>query len=118
MKLLKTKIAVSVICSLVLLSGSVLAQISPNVQTPSPVTVSSPQGLIDIINRVIGWIYTFFFVIAIILILFAAFTYLTSSGDPEKVTKAKNQLIYAAVAVAVALLAYSFTAIVRGVVGT
>ena len=39
---------------------------------------------------------------------FAAYTYLMASGDPEGVTKARNEIIYAAVAIIVALLAVGF----------
>ena len=120
MKSLKSRIAISslVVSSIVLLlTGTALAQIPPPSTTPPPINITTASGLQAIINRVIGWIYVFFFVIAIILILFAAFTYLTSGGDAEKVTSAKNQLIYAAVAIAIALLAYSFTAIVSNIVG-
>ncbi len=120
MKSLKARIAISslVVSSIVLLlTGTALAQIPPPSTTPPPINITTASGLQAIINRVIGWIYVFFFVIAIILILFAAFTYLTSGGDAEKVTSAKNQLIYAAVAIAIALLAYSFTAIVSNIVG-
>ncbi len=120
MKSLKARIVLSslVVSSMVLLlSGTVSAQVIPTTPTPPPVYVTGPSELFNIIERVVGWVYVFFFVIAMLLILFAAFTYLTSAGDPEKVTKAKNQLIYAGIAVAVALLAYSFTTIVRGIVG-
>ncbi len=117
----KAKIAISslVVSSMILLlSGTVLAA-PPTVDTnpPLPVSVTGAQGLVEIVGKVIGWIYTFFFVIAVIFILLAAFTYLTSAGDPTKVTSAKNQLIYAAVAIAIALLALSFTTIVKSIVG-
>jgi hypothetical protein len=46
-------------------------------------------------------------------IIFAAFSYLTAGGDPEQVSKAKSRIIYAAVAIAVALLAVGFEVIIR-----
>jgi len=50
-------------------------------------------------------------------ILYAAFIYLTAGGDPEKVKTASNQLIYAAVAIAVALVAQGIRFIVAQLVG-
>lgn len=119
MKLFKARMAVSSLMAgpiVLLLTSTALAAVTLPTE-PTPVTVTSANDLVTVIGRVIGWVYTFFFVIAILLILFAAFTYLTSGGEAEKVTKAKNSLIYAAIAVAVALLALSFTTIVRSIVG-
>ena len=62
---------------------------------------------------VVRWVYIIFFVIAVLMILFAAFTYLTAAGNEEKVKKARDSIIYAAVAVAVALLAVGFEQIIR-----
>jgi ABC-type Fe3+ transport system permease subunit len=65
-----------------------------------------PQGLLDIIKTVITWLFTILMILAVVFILFAAFTYLTSSGDEEKVRKAHNTLLYTAIAVLVGLLCY------------
>lgn len=50
--------------------------------------------------------------LAIIFILVAAFKYLTAAGDPQKVKDASGYVIYAAIAVAVALLAKGIPALV------
>jgi formate-dependent nitrite reductase membrane component NrfD len=49
--------------------------------------------------------FTFLIVLAIVFVLVAAFKYLTAAGDPEKVKSASHTLIYAAVAVVIAILA-------------
>ena len=69
-------------------------------------------GLFGILTKMLGWVYTIFFVIAAFFILFAAFTYLTAKGDPEKVKGARDQIIYAVIAIVVALLAFSIDKIV------
>ncbi len=116
MKLSKTKvIKLSLVISVigVLALGSIafgqVAQI-PGVNPTGPSTVG---GLIDVIRAVVRWVYIIFFVLAVLFILFAAFSYLTAGGDAEKVDKAKSQIIYAAVAIAVALLAVGFEVIIR-----
>jgi hypothetical protein len=47
----------------------------------------------------------------------AAFAYLGSAGDAEKVQSASNKLIYAAVAVGVGLIAKGVEFVVRQLVG-
>ena len=76
---------------------------------------AGPQTVSDlgtIVCKAIGWIFTFLIITAIIFVLIAAFKYLTAAGDPEKVKSASHTLIYAAVAVAVALLAKGIPVIV------
>ena len=82
----------------------------PGVQRVGPTTVG---GLVDILRNVVRWVYIIFFVLAVMWILLAAFNYLTAGGEAEKITKAKNMLIYAAVAIVVALLAVGFETIIR-----
>lgn len=52
-----------------------------------------------------------------IMVIWAAFLYLTAAGESEKVSKAHKTLAYAAVAVVVALLAKGFPVIVASLVG-
>ncbi len=74
-----------------------------------PTTVS---GAVGVLTNVVRWVYIIFFIVAVLFILFAAFTYLGAGGNEDKIAKAKNQIIYAAVAIIVALLAVGFQTIV------
>ena len=67
--------------------------------------VDTPEKVITIINKFGGWLYGALLALAVVLIIYAAFLFLTSGGDAEKVGKAKKQLIYAVVAVATTILA-------------
>ncbi|MDP3015358.1 MAG: hypothetical protein Q8N28_03055 [bacterium] len=121
MNLSKTKIATlsltALVISLLVFGNVAIGQVAniPGIDRIGPSTVG---GIVDIIRQVVRWVYIIFFVIAVLLIIFAAFTYLFAGGDPEKVTEAKNRLIYAAVAIAVAFLAVGFEAIVRNFLTT
>jgi hypothetical protein len=44
-------------------------------------------------------------VVAVIYIIMAAFNFVTAAGDPEKVTKARNFVLYALIGVLVAFAA-------------
>jgi len=66
-----------------------------------------------ILNRVITWAFIFFFALAGLFILWAAFDYLTAAGKDDKIKSAKNKLIYAAIGIAVALVARSVVGIIE-----
>lgn len=97
---------------LVLTVSPVLAQI----QTEPPIVDRDLTSWLTIVNTIAKWLYTVLLILAVIFVLLAAFTYLTAAGDPGKVKKATNQLIYAVVAIVVAILAFSIRAIVTGVI--
>ena len=82
----------------------------------TPQSYGLPQWM-ERVNMIIRWIYTIFLVVAVIFVLIAAFQYLTSSGDKDKVKKATNMLMYAAIAIVVAVLAFSITRIIGTIIG-
>lgn len=95
-----------------LLFGNIaLGQIG-NIPGTTATNITSVGGIIDVLRNIIRYVYILFFIIAIAFILMAAFTYLTAGGDPEKVGEAKNRLIYAAVAIVVALLSVALETII------
>jgi hypothetical protein len=62
----------------------------------------------DVTNLLCGsltWVFYILLVFAVIMALVAAYKYVTSGGDPEKVSSASKTLLYVAIAVAVALIA-------------
>jgi hypothetical protein len=77
-----------------------------------PVTESGFQGaltkIINLISIIIG-------VIAVIMIIFGGFRYITSGGSPDKVTGAKNTILYAIIGLIIVALAQ---VIVRFVLNT
>lgn len=93
---------------------------SPTAPTPSTVpqgTINSLQDVLNTVCIVFSWMFYFLVAIAVIFILVAAFKYLTAGGEAEKVKGAGNTLLYAAVAVGVALLARAVPLIVGSFVG-
>lgn len=59
------------------------------------------------IERIANIIAIVLFLISPLMILYAAWLYMTSGGDPKQMEQAKNVLIFALVAIFVALLAYA-----------
>jgi hypothetical protein len=76
------------------------------------------SGVLTVFERVIGWIFTLLLVLAVIFILYAAFKYLTAAGVPANIQTANKMLLYAAIAVAVAVLARTIPVLVRNFVGS
>ncbi len=85
----------------------VLAQSSPQVD------IDSVSDIEAVLNRVINWAFVFFFALASFFILWAGFDYLTAAGKDDKIKSAKNKLIYAAIGIAVALVARSVVGLIE-----
>jgi hypothetical protein len=93
-----------------------VAGVDSNNRLPQGAGIKNVEGVVRILIEVLKWTYTVFFIIAVLYILFAAYAYLTAQADPEKIKSATNQIIYAAIAIAVALLAVGINAIVKSII--
>ncbi len=75
--------------------------------------ITDIDKILDIVDEIVTYIYYLLFIVAVVFIIWAAFLYLNSGGDQAKLKKASQQLLYAIVAIAVGLLAYSITQIIE-----
>ncbi|MBI4087700.1 MAG: hypothetical protein HY434_02615 [Candidatus Liptonbacteria bacterium] len=102
--------------------ASAVSYLSPLIvgaQSAPPPPITSVSGLQSFVcNVIVGWLFTFLVIAAVVFVLIAAFKYLTAAGDPEKVKGASHQLIYAAVAIVVALFARGVPLIVSSLFST
>lgn len=97
-----------------LLPALALAQ-SP--ATPPNVLQGGIGGVGAELCIIFNWLFYFLIILAVIFIIVAAFRYLFAAGDPEKVKAAGHALIYAAVAIAVGLIAKAVPGIVSTLLG-
>ncbi len=88
-----------------------LAQAVP-LTVPQVNSIQTKDDILGILNTVVDYIAVIFFGVAVLFVFYAGWLYLKAAGDPATFEKAREQLIYAAVAIAVGLIAYSFTNIV------
>jgi heme/copper-type cytochrome/quinol oxidase subunit 2 len=106
-------LTVVVVVVALLMAGSAGAQ---------DVTPAAPIQSVDDVFTLIGTIFNILFwlliVLASVFIIIAAFTYLTAGGDPEKIKTANQKVIYAAVAVVVAVLAKGIPTLTCSLLGT
>ena len=62
-------------------------------------------GTGSILTKALNWVFGIVIFIAAIMLIWAGFTYVTSSGDSEKMKKALNSVVYALIGIGVAVLA-------------
>ena len=82
----------------------------------APTVFTTGQGLLDFISKIVNWMFAILMIVAVVFLIFAAFSFLTAAGDPEKIGKAKTQLIYAIVAIGVAVLARGIVFVVQNII--
>jgi len=75
-------------------------------------------GVFNLICTIFGYLFYVLVLATIFFVIMAAFKYLTAAGDPEKVKMASHQLLYAAVAIVVGILARVLPGIAASLVGT
>ena len=92
-------------------AGAVFANSHPHIDPPREIDI------IAIINRVIDWMYGLLVVVASAVILYSAFIYLTSGGNPEALKTAKSYILYTVVAIVVAFFARAIVNIVQRLIG-
>jgi len=73
--------------------------------TVPEVRITSIEQIYGILDRITGWLFIFFFAIAIIFILLGAFYYLIDDKEGKGAEKGKKQLRNAAIAIIIALVA-------------
>lgn len=69
--------------------------------------------LISTIYYAADWVFTFLVIIVILFVLWGASDILQAAGEPEKMNKGRNRIIYAALGLAIALLAKAVPAVVK-----
>jgi hypothetical protein len=79
--------------------------------------ITSAQALLNFMCTIFSWMFYFLITLSLIMILVAAFTYVTANGNPEKVGKATKMILYAAIGIAVALIAKGVPSIIASILG-
>ncbi|MEK9168257.1 MAG: hypothetical protein AAB698_00450 [Patescibacteria group bacterium] len=123
------KISIIILVSFLLISPLLTNAISPDQVTPENIAgggivkvekspIQNVSGIVGIAASVVRWIYVIFFIIAVMYVLFAAFAYLTENDDSEKMKVVHTRIKYAAIAIAIALLAIGLEMIVKNFLTT
>ena len=91
--------------------------LADEVGTAGASPIKNIEGLITILNKIVVLMYRALFIVAIGFVILAAFTYLTGGDDPEKIKSATHKIIYAAIAITVALISVGANVIIKDLIG-
>ena len=75
------------------------------------------KSLIDVIVMIAQWMFGILMALSIVFILYAAFLYVISQGNEERIKTAKTILIYAVVGLVVAVLAGGINVVIQDFIG-
>ncbi len=75
---------------------------------------SSNNNLPEIIANLVGYVLSFIALIAVIMIIFGGFQWLTAAGDDERISSAKRTISSAIIGLVIVFLAWSIVSFVIG----
>jgi hypothetical protein len=78
---------------------------------------SDSMDLMAGIKLILGAVFGIIGVIAVVMIILGGISYATSQGDPGKVKKGKDTILYGVIGLIVALLAFAIVNFVLGALG-
>lgn len=73
------------------------------------------KDVMTILGRIGDWLFTGLLIISVIMLIVAGYKYLFSQGSEEQTTSAKNTIVYAVIALAVAMLAGGIPYLVKSI---
>ena len=77
--------------------------------------IRSFDDVIKVLQKALQWFATAFWIFAVGGSLYAGFIYLTAAGAPDRIQKAKKQMIYVVIAIIIGLLAYGLPTILKNI---
>ena len=80
--------------------------------------IHSYTDIVNLLEKAVQWMYQIFFILAVLFILVAAFTYLRAGGDPAQVKKAQTMLKNAVIAIVIALISTAAALIIQNFIKT
>jgi hypothetical protein len=75
------------------------------------------EDVLKVITTITNYAFGILLLIAVLMIIIAAYLFVTAGGNPETIGKARNWLIYALVGIAIAVLARGLVELVKLIIG-
>ena len=82
----------------------------------APTLVTSGSGLVGLVQSLTNWLFVGFLLTAVVFVIMAAFQFLTGGGDPVSTGAARKKLMWAAIAVIIAVLARAVPLVVQKII--
>jgi hypothetical protein len=80
-----------------------------------PTPIKNTGDIIRVLNNVRNVIWAILGVIVVIMFIWAGVTFVTAEGDPGKVEKARNRILYGVIGIIIGLLAGGILLLVQSV---
>ena len=93
-------------------AGAQVDEINKGINAVSGSNSSATLKVDEIVLAVVNWLLFAVGVISVIMLIVGGIKYATSAGDSNKVTSAKNTIMYAIIGLAVAVLAFAIVGFV------
>jgi type IV secretory pathway VirB2 component (pilin) len=98
---------------LVKLFGDIKSQVTGGINNVNP-GGGTTTDLNTMIKSVLNWIFGIIGIVAVVMIIIGGFNMMISAGDPGKVKKGKDTILYGIIGLVISILAF---AIVNFVIG-
>lgn len=115
MKKIASKIAVAMFAlALLFTPQAVFAEGSASQQALDGLNQVNPNGenspeLTTVIQTILNAVYFIIGIVAVVMIILGGISYATSQGDPAKVKKGKDTILYGIVGLIISLMAFAIT---------
>jgi uncharacterized membrane protein len=93
-------------------------QQGPGAQQLPNAPIQTLTGVTGFICYGLSWAFTFLIIFTVVFVMIAAWKYLTAGGDAKKAGEANQMILYAAIAVALAIFAKGLPSIVSSFLGS
>ena len=84
--------------------------IRADVTLTNPITATSVQAIISAVSN---WLYAIAFALVPVMILIGAFYILTAAGDPEKVNKGKNIIMWTIIGLGIVIISTGISELIK-----
>ncbi|MBZ9578310.1 hypothetical protein KJA14_00435 [Patescibacteria group bacterium] len=98
----------------ILLFSFLIPFLAEGIVIPNPLDATTFEELIEKLIDLIFWVAV---AITPLMIIVAGFYFVTAAGDPEKIRKAKNIILWTIVGLAIVLLAKGIISMIRQIIG-
>lgn len=85
-----------------------------NLKDISPI---KETDFVKLLQGIVGWLIAVAVPIAALMILIGGYQIMFAGGDPEKINTGKKTILYTVVGFAIILLAWSFIAVIKSLLG-
>jgi len=83
----------------------------------APTGPTSGLEVLNLIVNLTNWLFVGFMILALIIIVFAGWQFITAGGDPQNITKARSKLFWAVIAIVIAVFSRGIPIVAKSILG-